>query len=96
MKYDIAYRNGVPYIKPRKYLQCTYVEYRAVSGVFQNIGGSIFWKTPDVGLASYSTYNLSTMKPLRKLVEIQKFAPTLAKTVVQVRVKKANRREYVQ
>jgi hypothetical protein len=59
----------------------TYVEYRAVSGVFQNIdphpplslasvsfprtkgggthspggeggGGSIFWKTPDIGLAS--------------------------------------------
>ncbi len=36
------------------------------------------------------------LKPLRKLAEIQKFAPTLAKTVVQVRVKKANRREYVQ
>ncbi len=60
----------------------TYVEYRAVSGVFQNIdpptlsplsecvlhphhrrytmagrwggGGSIFWKTPGIGLASYS------------------------------------------
>ncbi len=60
----------------------TYVEYRAVSGFFQNIdplpppfnpaslssprtkgggytlagrcGGSIFWKTPDIGLASYS------------------------------------------
>jgi hypothetical protein len=60
----------------------TYVEYRAVSDVFQNIdpptllhpasassphtkgggvitrrevrgGGSIFWKTPDIGLASY-------------------------------------------
>ncbi len=63
----------------------TYVEYRAVSGVFQNIdsppplhpatvssprtihspggevrgwGTSIFWKTPDIGLASYN--NLST------------------------------------
>jgi hypothetical protein len=65
----------------------TYVEYRAVSDVFQNIdpppplrlasvssprtkgggytlagrrggGGSIFWKTPAIGLASYS--NLST------------------------------------
>ncbi len=60
----------------------THVEYRAVSGVFQNIDpppplrecvlpphqrrglhsrravrgwGSIFWKTPDIGLASYST-----------------------------------------
>jgi hypothetical protein len=62
----------------------TYVEYRALSGVFQNIdpsgptpfppsecvlpphqrrthspggergGGSIFWKKPDIGLASYS------------------------------------------
>ncbi len=71
-----------------KYLK--YVEYRAVSGVFQNIDppsplhpatvssprtkgggytlagrwggrGSIFWKTPDIGLASYSTYNLSTV-----------------------------------
>jgi hypothetical protein len=67
----------------------TYVEYRAVSGVFQNIdppppsppsecvlppapkaggtpslgpvrevGGSIFWKTPDIGLASYSIISL--------------------------------------
>jgi hypothetical protein len=48
----------------------TYVEYRAVSGVFQNIeppppspgveggGGSIFWKTLDIGLASYSMISL--------------------------------------
>ncbi len=71
---------------PHKVL--TYVEYRAVSGVFQNIdpppplhpasvssprtkgggvqhspggewiGGSIFWKTPDIGLASYSIISL--------------------------------------
>jgi hypothetical protein len=63
-----------------------YVEYRAVSGVLQNIdlstqrvcppphqrgytspggegvGGSIFWKTPDIGLASYSII------PLRWLI----------------------------
>ncbi len=65
----------------------TYVEYRAVPGVFQNIGppptsppsecvlpphqrrgvhtrraerggGSIFWKTPAIGLASYSPVSL--------------------------------------
>ncbi len=61
----------------------TYVEYRAVSGVFQNIystqqvcphpapkaggkhspgveggGGSIFWKTHDIGLASYTVNSL--------------------------------------
>jgi hypothetical protein len=65
----------------------THVEYRAVSGVFQNIdppplsppsecvlprtkgggthspggeggGGSIIWKTPDIGLASYSIISL--------------------------------------
>jgi hypothetical protein len=66
----------------------TYVEYRAVPGVFQNIdlpppsppsecvlppqqrrggthspggegvGGSIFWKTPAIGLASYSLISL--------------------------------------
>ncbi len=65
----------------------TYVEYRNVSGVFQNIdphpplhpasvsfprtkgggthspggegrGGSIFWKTPDIGLACYSIISL--------------------------------------
>ncbi len=65
----------------------THVEYRAVSGIFQNIdppppsppsecvlprtkgggvhspggeggGGSIFWKTPDKGLASYSIISL--------------------------------------
>jgi hypothetical protein len=67
-----------------------YVEYRAVSGVFQTIdpptplstqrvcpppapkaggahytlagrwggGGSVFWKTPDIGLASYSIISL--------------------------------------
>ncbi len=74
----------------------TYVDYRAVSDVFQNIDphpllplasvssplvlphtkgggythspggegdrGSIFWKTPAIGLASYN--NLSTIKPL--------------------------------
>jgi len=70
----------------------TYVEYRAVSSVFQNIdppspspvstqrvcpptapkawatlspggeggGGSIFWKTIDIGFASYMQYDLST------------------------------------
>jgi hypothetical protein len=63
----------------------TYIEYRAVSGVFRTIDpppslhpasvssilqkggecthspggeGSIFWKTPDIGLASYSTIPL--------------------------------------
>jgi hypothetical protein len=63
----------------------TYVENRAVSGVFQNIDplpplhpegasspapkawgervrGSIFWKTPDIGLASYSII------PLRQIL----------------------------
>jgi hypothetical protein len=34
----------------------TYVEYRAVSRVF--VGGAIFWKTRDVGLASYSIISL--------------------------------------
>ncbi len=76
------------------YKVLTYEEYRAVSGVFQNIdpptplysanmsfprtkggyttlagkwgsGRSIFWKTPDIGLASYSIislrYNLSNL-----------------------------------
>ncbi len=88
-------------IQPLPHKVLTYVEYRAVSGVFQNSdppppfhpasvssprtkgwggeytlagrwrgGGSIFWKTPDIGLASYSIiflhwigllqYNLST------------------------------------
>jgi hypothetical protein len=62
----------------------TYVEYRAVSGVFQKydppppspssecvlpphqrregavrgVGGSIFWKTPDIGLTSYSIISI--------------------------------------
>jgi hypothetical protein len=83
----------VPYVRDvrKPYLRCIqvpqstyskYVEYRAVSGVFQNIeppltaqlvctppplvrgentlagwrggGWSIFWMTPDIGLASYS------------------------------------------
>jgi hypothetical protein len=85
----------IHYVKPTCTIHCTvglhhkvliYVEYRAVSGVFQNIdpppplhpasvssprtksgggthspgdegvggGGSTFWKTPDIGLASYS------------------------------------------
>ncbi len=68
----------------------TYVEYRAVSGVFQNIDppspsppgecvlphnkggdthspggeggeGSIFWKTPDIGLASYRIISLRSL-----------------------------------
>ncbi len=36
---------------------------RAVRGV----GGSIFWKTPDIGLASYSIISLSTDPPVHKL-----------------------------
>ncbi len=67
----------------------TYVEYRAVSGVFQSIDppyplstqrvcppphspggeGSIFWKTPDIGLASYS------LSPLRFVPIRHKFQP---------------------
>jgi hypothetical protein len=55
----------------RRHKALTYVEYRAVSGVFQNITphpptcravrgvGSIFWKTPDIGLASFSTRIIS-------------------------------------
>jgi hypothetical protein len=42
-----------------KYLR-TYVDYRIVSGVFFSPGGegSIFWKTPDIGLASCSIISL--------------------------------------
>ncbi len=76
-------------LRNTKYLHVTYVEYRAVSGVFLNIGppplsppsewvlplhqrrgggytlagrwgggGSIFWKTSDIGLASYNIISL--------------------------------------
>jgi hypothetical protein len=74
----------------------TYVEYRAVSGVFQNIDpppplhpasvssprtkgggvhtrravrgwGSIFWKTPDIGLASYSIISLRLGRSAHKM-----------------------------
>jgi hypothetical protein len=65
-----------------------YVEYRAVSGVFQNIdpphpsptsecvlpravmgaGGSIFWKTPDIGLASYSIISLRTKITVKRQI----------------------------
>ncbi len=72
---------------PQYHKVFTYVEYRAVSGVFQNIdpsppsecvlpphqrrthspggeggGESIFWKTPDIGLASYSIISLRTVQ----------------------------------
>ncbi len=44
--------------KREKHKVLTYVEYRDVSGVFQNIDPPpphlLFWKTPDIKLASYS------------------------------------------
>jgi hypothetical protein len=80
--YTVQYMEIKGIIKPQS-TYGTYVEYRAVSGVFQNIdhppplprasvsfphtkgrgvhtrravrgGRSIFWKTPDIGLAFYS------------------------------------------
>ncbi len=67
----------------------TYEDYRAVSGVFQNIdpqpgyhpasvssagwwggGWSIFWKTPDIGLASYSIISLRVKVSLTVLKSV--------------------------